>query len=92
MVLDRIEGPSFPMTQERLSVMLGAQRPTVTTTLAALREAGCLLTSRGQVQVTDRKRLESYACECYRLCAGYFDLSTVDLPKPYLRRAAAARF
>jgi CRP-like cAMP-binding protein len=78
MILDRIKGPIFPVTQERLSVMLGAQRPTVTTTLAALREAGCLQTSRGQVQVTDRKRLESYACECYRLCAGYFDLSTAD--------------
>jgi CRP-like cAMP-binding protein len=92
MILDRIKGPIFPMTQERLSVMLGAQRPTVTTTLAALREAGCLETSRGQVRITDRKRLESYACECYWLCASYFDLSTVDLPSPNLGTPAAANF
>jgi CRP-like cAMP-binding protein len=74
MILDRIKEPIFPITQERLSVMLGAQRPTVTTTLAGLRQAGCLRTSRGQVQITDRKCLESYACECYGLCASYFDL------------------
>jgi Mn-dependent DtxR family transcriptional regulator len=90
MILDRIKGPVFPITQERLGVMLGAQRPTVTTTLAALREAGCVETSRGQVRVTNRKRLESYACECYWLCASYFDLSTVEAPGRNLRRPAAA--
>jgi CRP-like cAMP-binding protein len=74
MTLDRIQEPVFPMTQERLGIMLGAQRPTVSATMAALREAGCLETSRGQVRVTDRKCLESYACECYWLCASYFDL------------------
>lgn len=74
MTLDRIAQTEFPMTQERLSMMLGAQRPTVTATIAALREAGCLKSSRGRVRVTDREKLESFACECYALCASYFDL------------------
>jgi CRP-like cAMP-binding protein len=77
MIRDRIEAQTFPMTQEGLSNMLGAQRPTVTTTLAALREAGCLETSRGELRIADRKCLETYACECYWLCASYFELSTL---------------
>ncbi|HXO17106.1 MAG TPA: Crp/Fnr family transcriptional regulator, partial [Candidatus Dormibacteraeota bacterium] len=73
MTVDRIGAPAFPMTQERLSMMLGAQRPTVTAVMASLRDAGCVESSRGQVRVTDRAKLESLACECYALCAGYFD-------------------
>jgi|SRR5579883_195831 len=74
MTQDRIREPVFPMTQERLSVMLGAQRPSVTATMTALREDGCVENSRGQVHIVDRKRLESHACECYALCAAFFDL------------------
>lgn len=74
MTTDRISSLEFPMTQERLSMMLGAQRPTVTAVMASLRDAGCLENSRGRVRVTDRRRLESFACECYAICAGYFDL------------------
>ena len=74
MTIDRISALEFPMTQERLSMMLGAQRPTVTAVMASLRDAGCLQNSRGRVRVTDRSRLESFACECYAICAAYFDL------------------
>jgi CRP-like cAMP-binding protein len=74
MTVDRTKRPVFPMTQERLSVMLGAQRPTITATMTTLRDAGCLENSRGQVRIIDRRCLESYACECYALCASYFDL------------------
>jgi CRP-like cAMP-binding protein len=74
MTHDRIGEPVFPMTQERLSVMLGAQRPTVTAVMTTLRDAGCIESSRGQVRITDRKCLETYACECYALCASYFKL------------------
>lgn len=74
MTADRIGQREFPMTQERLSLMLGAQRPTVTAVMTKLRDAGCLENSRAQVRITDRACLESYACECYWVCAGYFDL------------------
>lgn len=79
MTYDRTGRLSFPMTQERLSVMLGAGRPTVTSTIAALRDAGCLTNGRGQVRIQDLKCLESFACECYRLCASYFSF---DAAKP----------
>ena len=74
MTVDRIRQNEFPMTQERLGMMLGAQRPTVTAVMTTLRDAGCLESARGQVRITDRKCLESFACECYWLCAGYFNL------------------
>ncbi len=72
MTVDRIGSNTFPMTQERLGMMLGAQRPTVTATMATLRDAGCIESSRGEVRIVDRAKLESLACECYDLCAGYF--------------------
>lgn len=74
MTVDRIARSVFPMTQERLSLMLGAQRPTVTAVMTTLRDAGCLENARGQVRIIDRRCLESFACECYWLCAAYFDL------------------
>ncbi|HZV77886.1 MAG TPA: Crp/Fnr family transcriptional regulator [Candidatus Babeliales bacterium] len=73
MTCDRTDSPVFPMTQEWLSMMLGAQRPTITAVMTRLREAGCLENSRRQVRITDRKCLESYVCECYAFCARCFD-------------------
>jgi CRP-like cAMP-binding protein len=74
MTVDRTGKLEFPMTQDRLSMMLGAQRPTVTLVMTSLRDAGCLESGRGQVRITDRRRLETMACECYGICASYFDL------------------
>jgi CRP-like cAMP-binding protein len=74
MTVDRSNSDTFPMTQERLSMMLGAQRPTVTAVMTTLRDAGCLENPRGQVRITDRACLESFACECYWVCASYFSL------------------
>ncbi len=74
MTVDRTRILEFPMTHERLSMMLGVQRPTVTAVLTSLREAGCLESGRGEVRITDRARLEAFACECYPICASYFDL------------------
>lgn len=74
MTVDRISQDHFPMTQERLSMMLGAQRPTVTAVLTSLRDAACIETLRGELRITDRECLERFACECYQICAGYFDL------------------
>lgn len=74
MTVDRMGKLEFPMTQERLSMMLGAQRPTVTAVMTSLRDSGCLESGRGQVRITNRRCLESLACECYEICASYFDL------------------
>jgi CRP-like cAMP-binding protein len=73
MTVDRLARYEFPMTQDRLSMMLGAQRPTVTATMASLRDAGCLEYNRGEVRISDRAKLEKFACECYAVCASYFE-------------------
>jgi hypothetical protein len=49
----------------------------VTATIMALRDAGCLTNGRGQVRIKDLKCLESFACECYPLCASYFSFEAV---------------
>lgn len=77
MTADR-NGTTFPMTQERLSMMLGAQRPSITAAMATLRDAGCLSGRRGQVRITGRTGLEIFACECYAICARHFQASAVE--------------
>lgn len=62
---DRVGADKFPMTHEFLSIMLGANRPAVTTAAAALQTAGSITYSRGVVRVVDRAGLERSACECY---------------------------
>ena len=46
--------------------MLGVRRPTVTIVLGTLEKAGLLALRRGEIHITDRKRLEQASCECYR--------------------------
>lgn len=72
MTADRVNDATFPLTQERLSMMLGAQRPTLTAVMASLREAGCVGGRRGVVEILDRQKLKSIACECYDACAVLF--------------------
>ncbi len=73
MTVDRLQRLEFPMTQDRLSMMLGAQRPTVTAVMVGFRDAECLEYTRGDVRITNRTKLEAFACECYGLCASYFE-------------------
>lgn len=77
---DRVGDAPFLLTQERLSAMLGSQRPTLSTTMASLREAGCLGGGRGVVEILDRAKLRSFACECYDVCAGLFRTDTRVAP------------
>jgi CRP-like cAMP-binding protein len=63
---DRIQAPSFAMTQELLAMTLGVRRPTVTHIMADLHRSGIVQYARGLVRITDRAALESRACECYR--------------------------
>jgi CRP-like cAMP-binding protein len=63
---DRIGADRVRLTQEFLAVMLGVRRPTVTIVLGTLEKAGLLELRRGEIHVTDRKRLEAASCECYR--------------------------
>ena len=65
MAHDRVEGNSFPMTQEFLAQMLGVRRPTVTVAAGTLQSIGSIDYRRGHVSLRDRMALEGETCECY---------------------------
>lgn len=70
---DRVDGDSFPLTQEFLSQMLGVHRPTVSVAAAMLQKAGLIDYTRGQMTIVDRKGLEAASCSCYRLITDEYD-------------------
>ena len=63
---DRIGSDRVRLTQDFLAVMLGVRRPTVTIVLGTLEKAGLVELRRGEIHITDRKRMEGASCECYR--------------------------
>jgi CRP-like cAMP-binding protein len=63
-VEDRV-GPTFPITQEYLGIMIAARRPVVNGVLNRFRRAGLIDHGRGRISVTDRPGLEAMACVCY---------------------------
>jgi Mn-dependent DtxR family transcriptional regulator len=67
MTHDVVDEDQFPMTQDLLAAMLGVRRPSVTLAAGALQRAGIIDYRYGLVRIRDRKRLETSACECYRL-------------------------
>ena len=66
MARDRMGRDDFPLTQEFVSMMLGASRPTVTVVAGTLQKAGLITYHRGHIHIVDGKKLEAASCECYR--------------------------
>jgi CRP-like cAMP-binding protein len=62
---DRVEGDTFPLTQDFLALMLGVRRAGVSVTQQALQQDGLIGYSRGMVTIYDRPTLEALSCECY---------------------------
>lgn len=67
MTHDRAHASNFQMTQQFLADMLGVQRSAVSHAASTLQDRGLIHYVRGDVRVTDRKGLETCACECYQL-------------------------
>ena len=61
------------MSQEYLAQMLGASRPTVSTTAGLLKDAKLIEYSRGLIQILDASELEKKACECYHIIKDHLD-------------------
>jgi CRP-like cAMP-binding protein len=61
---DRIEGSSFPLTQEAFADLLGVSRPAVSTVGAQFSRAGAAEFRRGIVHIHDATALEGASCEC----------------------------
>jgi CRP-like cAMP-binding protein len=65
MTADRMDSPSFDLTQHFLAQMLAVRRTSVSEVAQSLAEDGCITYTRGTITITDRPRLQSHACNCY---------------------------
>jgi CRP-like cAMP-binding protein len=65
MTADRMDSPSFELTQHFLAQMLAVRRTSVSEVAQSLAEDGCLTYARGIITITDRPRLQAHACNCY---------------------------
>jgi Crp-like helix-turn-helix protein len=65
MIHDRVDGSTFKVTHELLAIMLGVQRPGVTTALHVLEAEGLIKSTRGQVEVLNRTHLRARAGSAY---------------------------
>lgn len=58
MAQDRVDHGTLPITHDFLATMLGTDRPSVSLAAGGLQK---------NVEIVNRKRLETFACECYRV-------------------------
>jgi CRP-like cAMP-binding protein len=65
MTADRMDSPTFELTQHFLAQMLAVRRTSVSEVAQSLAEDGCLTYTRGSITITDRPRLQAHACNCY---------------------------
>jgi CRP-like cAMP-binding protein len=65
MIHNRVDGDEFLLTQDIISMMLGAQRTGITDAAGGLQKKGIIRYSRGRIEVLDRRELEETSCECY---------------------------
>lgn len=62
---DRSASDDLHLTQEFLSIMLGANRATVTLSAITLQHIGYIKYVRGRIKIKDREGLEDFVCDCY---------------------------
>lgn len=65
LALDRSTGDRLDVTQESLANLLGVRREGITEATGRLRAEGVIESSRGHINVLNRKKLERLCCECY---------------------------
>jgi CRP-like cAMP-binding protein len=70
---DRVNGDTFPLTQDFLALMLGVRRAGVSMVQHALQQDGLIGYTRGMVTIYDRAALEAVSCECYGVIRERFD-------------------
>jgi CRP-like cAMP-binding protein len=73
MTRDRVHGNELALTQEFVAEMLGVRRPSVSVAAGALQKAGMIRYTHGKITILDHERLESAACECYRIVKAEYD-------------------
>jgi CRP-like cAMP-binding protein len=73
MTQDRTGAMELELTQEYMAIMTGVQRTTISAVANELRDEGLIKFSRGRVTITNRRGLQSRACECYGIVRQAFD-------------------
>ncbi|MCW8876904.1 MAG: Crp/Fnr family transcriptional regulator [Kangiellaceae bacterium] len=63
--LDRSLTDKITMTQEGIGLCLGVRRESICEASSKLHRLGAINYSRGHIEVTNRRMLESLSCECY---------------------------
>jgi CRP-like cAMP-binding protein len=87
---DRASRSDLLLTQELIASMLGGRRESVTVAAGHLQDAGVIHYCRGHIVIRDRDRLESNACECYRVVRDEFERLFERERKPQFSRPAMA--
>lgn len=64
---ERVQHENLALTHELLATMLGTRRTTVSVAAGLLQSSGLIHYSRGHLRITDTKKLEEAACECYQV-------------------------
>ncbi|MGH9377961.1 MAG: Crp/Fnr family transcriptional regulator [Terriglobia bacterium] len=67
MAQDRVDTGTLPLTHDFLATMLGTDRSSVSLAAEALQKNKQIRYRRGAVEIVNRKRLETSACECYQV-------------------------
>ena len=67
MCADRTEGDTVEIARQGLAQMLGVAQPTLTIVARKLQSEGLIWCRRSAITIVDRRRLETAACECYRI-------------------------
>lgn len=62
---DFLDGETFAITHDHLSLILGLRRPGVTEALTQFERLGLIRKERGTLQVRERGLLKQRACSCY---------------------------
>jgi CRP-like cAMP-binding protein len=65
MTQDRAESAVLAITHDFIATMMGTDRSTVSLAASALQKRGIIEYVRGAVNVTNRRKLEKSACECF---------------------------
>lgn len=66
-ISDRVEGPTFDLTQDFLAQMLNVRRSSVNQVAKVFADEGCIRYARGTLTVLDRTQLSRSACDCYEI-------------------------
>jgi len=72
---DRSASDSMQLTQSFLSWMLGVRNQAVSVAAINLQSAGLIEYSRGTINILDRRKLETAACDCYHVIRAQTDAS-----------------